>query len=145
MAAALCGNCGLHVPASRAQVPRFDAFMMRMSSSDSPLEGKSHFAVEMADANTIIYNATARSVVMVDELCRGTEPSHGASIAGSILADLDTKGVRGFFSTHLHKILDLMDQEILLLPNTKNFCMEVEVRTSLSVTSMFPNCELSVP
>lgn len=103
---ALLANCGLMVPASDATVPFYDAFIIKMGSSDSPEEGLSSFAVEMLDAKTAL-SVTERSLVFLDELGRGTDVFAGSALAGAILERFDAVGCSGIFSTHLHPVLDL--------------------------------------
>ncbi|KAK3264318.1 DNA mismatch repair ATPase msh1 [Cymbomonas tetramitiformis] len=121
LAVALLANCGLYVPARWAAVPRFDAFMVRMGASDSPAAGKSAFAVEMSEAHTIIRDATAHSLVMVDELCKGTEVTVGTTLAAAILEELERTGCRGIFATHLHSLFALP----LHLPSVTEMCMQI--------------------
>lgn len=106
-ALALLAQCGLHVPAISAQVPRLDSLIVRMASTDSPVEGLSSFAVEMLEIKSMLSSCSARSLIMVDELGRGTEASHGTAIGGAVVEALDECGARGIFATHLHGILDL--------------------------------------
>lgn len=68
--AALLANCGLFVPCSEAQVPRYDNFFLRTASYDIPSEGKSAFALEMDDVRVMLRDCTAKSLVMIDELGR---------------------------------------------------------------------------
>jgi hypothetical protein len=74
-AVALLGACGLAAPAQRARLPYVDAFMLRNFSADAPLEGRSSFAVEMSEMRFVLEDATRRSLVLVDELGKGTEVS----------------------------------------------------------------------
>ncbi|KAG0581834.1 hypothetical protein KC19_3G013500 [Ceratodon purpureus] len=106
-AAALLSVCGLMVPARNAVVPRLDAVMLRMMSTDSPADNKSSFQMEMSELRTILAEATSRSLVMIDELCRGTEVQKGTAIAASVIESLDHIGCRGVLSTHLHDLLDM--------------------------------------
>ena len=106
-ASALLASCGLHVPARRAEVPHFDSLVVRMSSTDSPAEGLSSYAVEMAEVGQMLDVVTPRSLVFIDELGRGTEASHGTAMAGAVIEALDAAGARGVFATHLHGLLDL--------------------------------------
>ncbi|PSC73121.1 DNA mismatch repair mitochondrial isoform X1, partial [Micractinium conductrix] len=121
-AVALLGACGLYAPAHTAAVPYFDAFMLRNFSSDSPLEGRSAFAVEMTEMRYVLDDVTPRSLVLVDELGKGTEVRAGAALAGALMERLDGSRCRGLFATHLHSLLDLQ----LQLPNTERLMMEVE-------------------
>ena len=88
-AAALLASCGLFVPADRAVVPHFDALVVRMSSTDSPAEGLSSYAVEMAEVGAMLDVVTPRSLVFIDELGRGTEAEHGTAAAGAVVEALD--------------------------------------------------------
>ncbi|KAJ0092220.1 hypothetical protein Patl1_25724 [Pistacia atlantica] len=63
--------------------------------------------VEMSEIRAIITGATSRSLVLIDEICRGTETAKGTCIAGSIIETLDKIGCLGIVSTHLHGIFDL--------------------------------------
>ncbi|KAK2967930.1 hypothetical protein RJ640_010540 [Escallonia rubra] len=106
-AAALLGICGFMVPAKSALIPHFDSIMLHVKSYDSPADGKSSFQIEMSEIRSIITGATSRSLVLVDEICRGTETAKGTCIAGSIIETLDRIGCLGIISTHLHDIFSL--------------------------------------
>ncbi|XP_057430786.1 DNA mismatch repair protein MSH1, mitochondrial isoform X2 [Lotus japonicus] len=106
-AAALLGISGLMVPAESASIPYFDSIMLHMKSYDSPADKKSSFQVEMSELRSIITGTTKRSLVLVDEICRGTETAKGTCIAGSIIETLDRVGCLGIVSTHLHGIFAL--------------------------------------
>ncbi|KAM6565575.1 hypothetical protein CsatA_024703 [Cannabis sativa] len=106
-AAALLGTCGFMVPAESALIPHFDSIMLHMKSYDSPADGKSSFQVEMSEIRSIIASTSKRSLVLIDEICRGTETAKGTCIAGSIVETLDKIGCLGIVSTHLHGIFSL--------------------------------------
>lgn len=93
-AAALLGSCGLAIPAKEARFPYFDAFMLRNFSADSPLEGRSSFAVEMTEMRYVLEDASPCSLVCVDELGKGTEVKAGAALAGALLESLDAVGCK---------------------------------------------------
>jgi hypothetical protein len=121
-AVALLGASGLAVPASSSSaVPYFDAFMLRNFSADSPLEELSSFAVEMKEMRYVLTDVTEKSLVLVDELGKGTEARAGAALAGAMLEALDSAGCRGVFATHLHSLLDME----LKIPGTKKMMMEI--------------------
>ena len=103
----LLANCGFMTPVETAQIPQFSSFSVRMMCADSPLEGQSAFAVEMLDLNYILRTSGTSSLVLVDEVGRGTEPGMGTALSGSVLEALDRTGCIGIFATHLHGILDL--------------------------------------
>lgn len=106
-ATALLGMCGLMVPAESAVIPHFDSIMLHMKSYDSPADGKSSFQIEMSELRSIITAATPRSLLLMDEICRGTEMAKGTCIAGSIVETLSHIGCLGVISTHLHSIFNL--------------------------------------
>uniref|UniRef100_A0A1J3E1G5 DNA mismatch repair protein MSH1, mitochondrial n=2 Tax=Noccaea caerulescens TaxID=107243 RepID=A0A1J3E1G5_NOCCA len=106
-AGALLGICGFMVPAESACIPHFDSIMLHMKSYDSPVDGKSSFQVEMSEIRSILSQATWRSLVLIDEICRGTETAKGTCIAGSVIESLDASGCLGIVSTHLHGIFSL--------------------------------------
>ncbi|CAJ1967975.1 unnamed protein product [Sphenostylis stenocarpa] len=106
-AAALLGICGLMVPAESALIPYFDSITLHMKSYDSPADKKSSFQVEMSELRSIIGGTTKSSLVLVDEICRGTETAKGTCIAGSIIETLEKIGCLGIVSTHLHGIFIL--------------------------------------
>ncbi|XP_058724306.1 DNA mismatch repair protein MSH1, mitochondrial [Vicia villosa] len=106
-AAALLGICGLMVPAESALIPYFDSIMLHMKAYDSPADHKSSFQVEMSEIRSIIAGTSKKSLVLVDEICRGTETAKGTCIAGSIIETLDKIGCLGIVSTHLHGIFTL--------------------------------------
>uniref|UniRef100_N1QQS7 DNA mismatch repair protein mutS n=1 Tax=Aegilops tauschii TaxID=37682 RepID=N1QQS7_AEGTA len=122
-AAALLGVCGLMVPAASAVIPHFDSIMLHMKAYDSPADGKSSFQIEMSEIRSLVSRATGRSLVLIDEICRGTETAKGTCIAGSIIERLDDVGCLGIVSTHLHGIFDLP----LSLNNTDFKAMGAEV------------------
>jgi hypothetical protein len=121
-AAALLANCGLHVPAAAAQVPRFGAYYVRMASADSPSEGLSHWGLDMKESAALLDGAALGrgACVMLDELCQGTEVAHATAMAGTLLEALDASGARGVFATHLHGVLTMP----LQLSNTTRMAME---------------------
>ncbi|XVF66386.1 hypothetical protein PTKIN_Ptkin10aG0031700 [Pterospermum kingtungense] len=121
-AAALLGICGFMIPAESALIPQFDSIMLHMKSYDSPADGKSSFQVEMSEIRSIVSGATSRSLVLIDEICRGTETAKGTCIAGSIVETLDEIGCLGIISTHLHGIFTLP----LCTKNTRYKAMSTE-------------------
>eukprot|EP00271_Cylindrocystis_brebissonii_P021047 TRINITY_DN733_c0_g3_i5.p1 TRINITY_DN733_c0_g3~~TRINITY_DN733_c0_g3_i5.p1 ORF type:complete len:1701 (+),score=354.83 TRINITY_DN733_c0_g3_i5:2039-7141(+) len=119
-AVALLANCGLMVPAREASVPHYDALYLRMMAQDSPADGKSSFQVEMAELGTLLHESSFRSLVLVDELCKGTEVLKGTGIVGAVLETLTARGCTGMVSTHLHGVLDLP----LRAPALVKMCMK---------------------
>jgi DNA mismatch repair ATPase MutS len=97
--------------------------MLRNFSSDSPLEGRSSFAVEMTEMKYVLEDVTNKSLVLVDELGKGTESKAGAALAGAMLEALDRSGCIGAFATHLH---DLLAINLNLTNRTRRMKMEIE-------------------
>ena len=106
-AACLLANCGLCVPAEGARVPAFDVIFLRNAAYDAPAEGKSSFGVEMSDVRDLLAVATSRSLVMVDELGKGTSSSEGAALSAAILEHFGRIGCVGIFASHLFELFEL--------------------------------------
>ncbi|CDW72387.1 dna mismatch repair protein msh6 [Stylonychia lemnae] len=103
----ILAQIGCYVPASKCKLTPVDRIFTRLGASDRILEGKSTFFVEMEETNTILLQATFKSLAIVDELGRGTSTFDGYSIAHAVLNFL-VKNIRcrSLFSTHYHMLLD---------------------------------------
>jgi len=101
LVAALLANCGLLAPVASATVPRYDAFFLRTGAFDVPAEGKSAFAQEMEDVAVMASECTRRSLVMLDEIGRGTASREGAALATALVGWLDARNMSAIFATHL--------------------------------------------
>ena len=108
-ACSLLASCGLRAPAAAASVPALDAIVLRAFAADAPSSGRSSFAVEMDETRHVLAAASSSSssLILVDELGKGTEPAAGAAVAGAVLESLAEKGCLGLFATHLHELLEL--------------------------------------
>ena len=104
LAAALLANCGLMAPLAAGRVPRYDAFFLRTASFDAPAEGKSAFAQEMEDVHVMASECGASSLVLLDEVGRGTSTSEGSALCAALLEWLDERRIPAVFATHLHEI-----------------------------------------
>jgi len=104
---ALLANCGFAAPCEAASIAEVDNICVRMTNTDSPVEGKSGFAMEMYEIRSLLRDATDKSLVLVDELGRGTEYRAGTALSAAVLESLAQSGCAGLFATHLHAILDL--------------------------------------
>ena len=104
----IMAQIGCFVPAKEAKLPIFDAIFTRIGASDDLVSGESTFMVEMTEANNAISNATDRSLILFDELGRGTATFDGMALAQSIIEYI-SKNIKGktFFSTHYHELTDL--------------------------------------
>ena len=99
---------GSFVPASYANIPIFDKIFTRIGASDDLTKGESTFMVEMMEANAAITNATKNSLILFDELGRGTATYDGMSLAAAIIEYIHDKvKAKTFFSTHYHELTEL--------------------------------------
>ena len=106
----IMAQIGCFVPASEALMPIFDAIYTRIGASDDLVSGESTFMVEMNEANNAISNATENSLILFDELGRGTATFDGMALAQSIIEYIHDKiKCKTFFSTHYHELTDLED------------------------------------
>ncbi len=113
----IMAQIGCFVPAKEASLPIFDAIFTRIGASDDLVSGESTFMVEMNEANYAIQNATPHSLILFDELGRGTATFDGMALAQSIIEYIHEKiGCKTFFSTHYHELTDL-DQTLTHLKN----------------------------
>ncbi len=119
----IMAQIGSFVPASSAQLPIVDAILTRIGSHDLLSQGKSTFMVEMSETAEILQQASSRSLILLDELGRGTSTYDGMSLAQSLLEYL-VKNVKAYtlFSTHYHELTELENSE----PKFKNFHMSVD-------------------
>ena len=119
----LMAQIGSFVPANRARLPVCDRIFTRVGASDDLARGQSTFMVEMNETASIIHGATDRSLVLLDEIGRGTSTYDGVSIAWAVTEYLhENLGCKTIFATHYHELTQLGD----LLPGVKN--MNVLVR-----------------
>lgn len=121
----ILAQMGSYVPAEYASLPIFDAIYTRIGASDDLSLGESTFMVEMKEVSYILKHATPRSLVILDEVGRGTSTFDGMSIAWAIIEHIARHvGCTTLFSTHYHEITDLEESH----RNIKNFYIAVEER-----------------
>ena len=119
----LLAQIGSFVPADQARIPVADRIFTRVGASDNLARGQSTFMVEMSETAAIVHGATEKSLVLLDEIGRGTSTYDGVSIAWSVTEYLHEElGSKTIFATHYHELTQLAD----LLPGVKN--MNVSVR-----------------
>lgn len=101
---------GSFIPAKTAQLPIFDRIFTRIGASDDILTGKSTFMVEMMEANTALRYATKHSLILFDEIGRGTATYDGMALAQAMLEYIDEAiGAKTLFSTHYHELTELAE------------------------------------
>ena len=118
----LLAHTGSFVPAAQARVDLVDRIFTRIGASDDLARGQSTFMVEMCETANILNNATPRSLVILDEIGRGTSTFDGLSLAWSIVEHLhNAVGAKTLFATHYHELTELAAR----LPRLKNFNVAV--------------------
>jgi len=106
----LMAQVGSFVPASKARIGIVDRLFTRVGASDNLVRGQSTFMVEMSETSAILHTATSRSLVLLDEIGRGTSTYDGISIAWSVSEHLhDKTGCKTIFATHYHELTQLAD------------------------------------
>lgn len=121
----LMAQIGSFVPAKSATIGITDRIFTRVGASDDLASGQSTFMVEMSEVANILNNATARSLLILDEIGRGTSTFDGLSIAWSVIEFISNRekiGCRTLFATHYHELTELEGK----LPGVKNYCISVK-------------------
>jgi len=119
---ALLAHTGSFVPAAEARIDLVDRIFTRIGASDDLSRGQSTFMVEMTETANILNNANARSLIVLDEIGRGTSTFDGLSLAWSIVEFLHNQvGAKTLFATHYHELTELAAR----LPRIKNFNVAV--------------------
>ncbi|EYE88214.1 DNA mismatch repair protein MutS [Fervidicella metallireducens AeB] len=119
----LLAQIGCFVPAKSAKVPIVDRIFTRIGASDDLSLGQSTFMVEMSEVSNILKNATKNSLIILDEVGRGTSTFDGLSIAWAVV-DYITKniGAKTLFATHYHELTELEERVV----GIKNYCISVK-------------------
>jgi DNA mismatch repair protein MutS len=118
----LLAHTGSFLPAAEARVDLVDRIFTRIGASDDLARGQSTFMVEMSETANILNNATPRSLIILDEIGRGTSTFDGLSLAWSIVEHLHNQvGAKTLFATHYHELTELTAR----LPRLKNFNVAV--------------------
>jgi DNA mismatch repair protein MutS len=118
----LLSQIGSYVPAKSARVGLCDRIFARIGAKDELALGQSTFMVEMVESANILNHATARSLVILDEVGRGTSTYDGLAIAWAMIEHLAGVGAKTLFATHYHQLNALAEQ----MPNVANYRVAVE-------------------
>lgn len=121
----LMAQMGSFVPAKEADIAVTDKIFTRVGALDNLSQGQSTFMVEMQETAAILHNSTGKSLVIMDEIGRGTSTYDGLSIAWAVaeyLHDLKGKGVKTMFATHYHELTRLAESK----EGVKNYCIAVK-------------------
>lgn len=119
----IMAQIGSFVPATHATIPMVDRIFTRIGAADDLIGGQSTFMVEMADIQVMTEKATTRSLIIIDELGRGTSSSEGMAIAQAVIEYVhDHIGCKALVSTHFHELAHLEGS----LKGLSNFCMAVQ-------------------
>ena len=104
----LLAHTGSFIPAAEARIGLVDRIFTRIGASDDLARGQSTFMVEMCETANILNNATPRSLIILDEIGRGTSTFDGLSLAWSIVEHLHNQvGAKTLFATHYHELTEL--------------------------------------
>ncbi|HKO18270.1 MAG TPA: DNA mismatch repair protein MutS, partial [Acidobacteriaceae bacterium] len=119
----IMAQCGCFVPAERMRLGLVDRIYTRIGASDNVARGRSTFMVEMTETAAILNTATSQSLILLDEMGRGTATYDGLSLAWAAVEHLhDSVGARTLFATHYHELTLLADK----LPRLKNLRVTVK-------------------
>ena len=120
----LMAQIGSFVPATSASIGYFDKIFTRVGATDNISRGESTFMVEMLETSMIMHNLSARSLVLLDEIGRGTSTYDGMSIARALVQYIHEygKGAKTLFATHYHELNDLEE----LYPRVRNYHISVK-------------------
>ena len=121
----LMAQMGCYVPADSANISIVDRIFTRVGASDDLASGQSTFMVEMNEVANILRNATSNSLLILDEIGRGTSTFDGLSIAWAVIEHISNKkllGAKTLFATHYHELTELEGK----MSNVNNYCIAVK-------------------
>ncbi|HHX63186.1 MAG TPA: DNA mismatch repair protein MutS [Epulopiscium sp.] len=121
----LMAQIGSFIPADQAEIGIVDRIFTRVGASDDLASGQSTFMVEMTEVSNILHHATKKSLLILDEIGRGTSTFDGLSIAWAVIehiADSNLLGAKTLFATHYHELTELEEK----IPGIKNYCIAIK-------------------
>ena len=121
----LMAQIGSFIPAEEAEIGIVDRIFTRVGASDDLASGQSTFMVEMTEVSNILHHATKKSLLILDEIGRGTSTFDGLSIAWAVIehiADSNLLGAKTLFATHYHELTELEEK----IPGIKNYCIAIK-------------------
>ena len=127
----LMAQIGSFVPASSANIGVVDRIFTRVGASDDLASGQSTFMVEMTEVANILRNATNKSLLILDEIGRGTSTFDGLSIAWAVIEYISNSkllGAKTLFATHYHELTELEGK----IENVNNYCIAVKEKVTIS-------------
>ena len=122
---AILNQMGSYVPAKKCNLPIFDKIFTRIGASDDLVGGESTFMVEMNEVANILRNATSNSLLILDEIGRGTSTYDGLAIAWAVTEHISNRkilGAKTLFATHYHELTELEGK----MDNVNNYCIAVK-------------------
>ena len=105
----IMAQCGMYVPSKEFKMSPYEKIFTRITSDDNLFKGKSSFAVEMSELRSILKFADKKSIVLGDEVCKGTEHKSGLSIINASLNFFVKNRINFILATHFHKLYELLD------------------------------------
>jgi len=120
----IMAQCGMYVPSTKFNYTIYNSIYTRITGNDNIFRGQSSFTLEMTELNSIIKRANNKSLVIGDEICRGTENISGNALVASTIIHLAKKKATFIFATHLHELIHL--ESIKKLENVKAFHLSVD-------------------
>jgi DNA mismatch repair protein MutS len=121
--AVVLAQCGYYVPADEFILAPYSSLYARVSGNDNIFKGLSSFALEMTELRSILRRASSKTLVIGDEICRGTEHISGISIVASTINMIAHKNCSFIFATHIHELPDI--EEVKMLKHVKPFHLKV--------------------
>jgi DNA mismatch repair protein MutS len=120
----IMAQCGMYVPCTEFEFTIYNSIYTRITGNDNIFRGQSSFTLEMTELNSIIKRADKKSLIIGDEICRGTENISGNAIVASTIIHLSKIKSTFIFATHLHELVQL--KGIRELENVKAFHLSVD-------------------